>query len=215
MVVWDNMTLMDIAVKGRSQRDSLLKLATGVLVLEDQIRERQDAIREQAVIEMDSEGVPTVSSFRDSDLVERLQEEIVISSGNKEVLQEIINEIETAFASFELQAMSMGNFDEKITEAQSRSETLARKINQLVVRLLHSNPALTLPQLFANEELLAMESERGVAVSAGLAEAQRLIKLKDQLLPLCADGSIIAESVFHPMRAAVSDPAKISQLRSA
>lgn len=209
------MTLIDIAGKGRSQRDSLLKMATAILVLEDQIRERQDAIRDEAVIAMNDEGVPTVSGFRDSDLVERLQEEIVISSGNKEVLQGLIDEIEAAFASFELQAMSMGMLDEKINEAQSRSETLARKINQLVVRLLHSNPALTLPQLFSNEELLSMESVRGVAVTEGLAEAQKLIRLKDQLLPLCADGSIIAEAIFHPQRSMVSDPARISELRSA
>ena len=209
------MTLIDVARKGRSQRDSLLKLPTAILLLEDQIREKQDAIRDEAVIEMDSEGVPTVSGFRDSDLVERLQEEIAVLVNNKEQLQGIIDEVEAAFAAFDLPPMSMVGLDEKINEAQSRSESLARKINQLVVRLLDKNPSLTLPLLFANEELLAMESVRGVAVSEGLAEAQKLIRLKDQLLPLCADGSIIAEAVFHPMRAAVSDPAKISLLRSA
>jgi hypothetical protein len=209
------MTLMQLAGRDRNKRDPLLKLATGILVLADAIAEKQDAIREQAVIEMTDEGVPIVSDFKDDDYVELLQQQIEVLANNREELQAIVDEVEAAFASFGLQAMSMESLDEKINEAQSRSETLARRINRLAVRLLNENPGLTLPQLFANEELLAMESTRGVAVSEGLAEAGRLIELKDKLLPLCSDGSIIAEAVFHPMRSAVSDLARISQLRSA
>ncbi|MHB8118368.1 MAG: hypothetical protein ACYDHX_06555 [Methanothrix sp.] len=89
------------------------------------------------------------------------------------------------------------------------------RINRLAVRLLNANPALTLPQLFANEELLTLESTRGLAVSEGLLESKRLIRLKDQLLPLCRDGYVIAEAVFHPMRSVVTDPARISEMRSA
>lgn len=209
------MTLIDVARKGRSQRDSLLKLATGILVLEDVITEKQDLIREQTIIKMNDSGVPTVSGFIDDDYVEILQQQIEVLANNKEELQAIVSEVEAAFATFELQAMSMESLDEKINEAQSRSETLARRINRLAVRLLNENPALTLPQLFSNEELLAMESTRGIAVSEGLAEAQRLIKLKDSLLSLCSDGGIIADAVFHPQRAMVSDPARLSELRSA
>ena len=206
---------MDIAEKGRSQKDPLLKMPTAILILDSLITEKRDVIREQSNIEIDDNGTPKVLGFQDEALVEKTQQEIAVLGNNKEQLQAIICEVETVFASSGLQAMSMMGLDEKINEAQSRSETLARRINRLAVRLLNENPALTLPLLFANEELLDMESTRGLAVSEGLAEAQRLIRLKDSLLPLCSDGSIIAEYVFHPMRSAVSDPARISQLRSA
>lgn len=209
------MTLIDIARKGRSQRDALLKLATAILTLEESITEKRDVIREQSIIEIDDEGTPKVLGFQDETLVENTQQQIEVLTNNREELQAIVDEVEAAFAAFELPSMSMGMLDEKINEAQSRSEIIARKINRLAVRLLNENPALTLSELFANEELLAMESTRGVAVSEGLAEAQRLIKLKDSLLSLCNDGGIIAEAVFHPMRAAVSDPARISEMRSA
>lgn len=43
---------MDIAGRDRNKRDPLLKIATGVLVLEELIREKQDLNREQAIIEM-------------------------------------------------------------------------------------------------------------------------------------------------------------------
>jgi hypothetical protein len=80
---------------------------------------------------------------------------------------------------------------------------------------LNNNPSLTLVELFADVELQTLEGTRAASIIEGNAEAQRLIKLKDQLLPLCNDGGIIAEAVFHPMRSAVSDPARISELRSA
>jgi hypothetical protein len=209
------MTLIDVARKGRSQRDSLLKLATGVLFLEDLITEKQGVIREQAIIELSDSGAPTVLGFHDEALVEKTQEELEVLNNNKSVLQSIIDECEAAFASFGLQAVSMGVLDEKIGEAQSRSETIARKINRLARKLLSDNPALTLVELFADVELQTLEGTRAAAIIEGNAEAQRLIKLKDSLLPLCADGSIIAEAVFHPQRGAVSDPARIAELRSA
>jgi hypothetical protein len=209
------MTLLDIATKGRSQKDALLKLPTAILVLQDLITEKQDAIREQAIIEMNDEFVPTVTGFRDSDLVERLQEEIAISANNREELQAIVTEIEAAFAAYGLPAMSMESLNLRIDENRDKAVGLARQINRLARKLLSDNPSLTLVELYGDVELQTLEGTRAAAIIQGNSEAQRLIKLKDQLLPLCSDGSIIAESVFHPMRAAVSDPAKISQLRSA
>lgn len=209
------MTLIDIGRKGRSQRDALLKLATGVLVLEDVIAEKQDLIREQAIIEMNDEGVPMVSGFKDSDYVELLQQQIEVLSNNREELQAIVDEVEAAFALCGLPAMSMESLDLRIDEARDKAVTIARQINRLARKLLSDNPDLTLVELFADVELQTLEGTRAAAIIEGNVEAQRLIKLKDQLLPLCSDGSIIAEAIFHPMRAAVSDPAKISELRSA
>jgi uncharacterized protein YqgV (UPF0045/DUF77 family) len=206
---------MDIATKGRSQKDALLKLPTAILSLQDLIAEKQDLIREQAIIAMNDEFVPTVTGFRDSDLVERLQEEIAISANNREELQAIVTEIEAAFAAYGLSPMSMEALNLQIDENRDKAVSIAKQINRLARKLLSDNPSLTLPELYGDTELQTLEGTRAAAIISGNAEAQRLISLKDQLLPLCADGSIIAESVFHPMRSAVSDPAKISQLRSA
>ena len=208
------MTLMSLARKDRGKKDPLLKIAVAIVSLEEQVIEKENIIREQSIISFEG-GVPKVEGFHDESVVERTQEEIAVLTNNKLTLKDIVNEIEGVFAKFGLQAMSMEMLDLKITEAQSRSETLARKINRLVISLLQQNPALTLPQLFADVELQTLEGTRGVAISEGLAEAGRLIKLKDQLLPLCNDGGIIADAVFHPQRAMVSDPARLSELRSA
>lgn len=215
LVQWDNMTLIDLAGKDRNKRDAILKIATGILTLQDIITEKQDAIREQAIIEMNDEFVPTVTGFKDSDLVERLQEEIAISANNREQLQAIVDEIEAAFTSCGLPAMSMETLNLRIDEGRDRATDIARQINRLARKLLQDNPALTLVELYSDVELQALEGTRAAAIIEGNAEAAKLIELKDRLLPLCADGSVIAEAVFHPMRAAVSDPTRISQLRSA
>ena len=206
---------MQLAGRDRNKRDPLLKIATGILTLEDVLREKQDLIKDEAIISMNDEGVPTVSGFRDGDYVELLQQQIEVLTNNREELQAIVDEAEAAFASFGLPSMGMESLDEKINEASDRAVSIARQINKLARKLLHDNPALTLPELFADIELQSLEGTRGVAITEGLAEAGRLIKLKDQLLPLCSDGGIIAEAVFHPQRAMVTDPARISELRSA
>jgi hypothetical protein len=88
-------------------------------------------------------------------------------------------------------------------------------INRIARKLLSENPALTLPELFANEELQELEGKRTVAIILGAKEAQRLIELKDRLIPLCKEGSSIADDVFYPHRKMISDPARISEMRSA
>jgi len=164
---------------------------------------------------MTNEGTPTVSGFRDDDYVELLQQQIEVLTNNRDELQSIITEVEAAFTAFGLQAMSMEALNLQIDEARDRAVSIARKINKLARKLLASNPALTLPELFADIELQTLEGTRGVAIIEGNAQAAKLIGLKDGLLPLCSDGGIIADATFHPQRAMVSDPAKISQLRSA
>lgn len=77
------------------------------------------------------------------------------------------------------------------------------------MRILNENPDFTLPQFFANEELFALEVTRGPAIKEGLAKSKKLILLKDQLLPICANGSVIAAHVSHPYKSMVRDPARI------
>ncbi|MHB8118369.1 MAG: hypothetical protein ACYDHX_06560 [Methanothrix sp.] len=102
-------------------------MPTAILVLEDEITEKRGVIREQSIIERDDERVPKVLGFQDVALVEKTQQEIAVLSNNKEQLQAILDEVDAAFASFDLQAMSLMVLDEKIDEARAIAETIARK----------------------------------------------------------------------------------------
>lgn len=102
----------------RNKRDVLLKMATGILTLQDVITEKQDSIREQAIIEMTDEGTPTVSGFRDDDYVELLQQQIEVLTNNRDELQAIVDESEEAFAKFGLLSMSMESLNLCIDEAR-------------------------------------------------------------------------------------------------
>jgi hypothetical protein len=208
------MTLMTLARRDRGKKDELVKIGTAIIYLEDQICEKESIIREQSVIEM-TDGLPKITHFLDESLVEALQSEIAVLRVNMDTLKGIIDEIEGVFGSFALESCSMEMLDSKIDIVGELPETIARKISRLIISLLEKNPGLTLPMLLSNEEFQSLETQRGLATMEGLAESRRLIKLKDQLASLCRDGAEIAENVFHPQRAIVRDPAKISEMLSA
>lgn len=205
---------MSLARKDRGKKDPLLKIAAAIVSLEEQICEKESVIREQSIISFEN-GVPKVEGFHDESMVEKTQDEIAVLTTNKLTLKDIVNEAEGVFAKFGLQAMSMESLDLKIDENRDKAVSIARAINRLARKLLSDNPALTLPELFADTELQTLEGSRGAAIVQGSTEAAKLIELKDQLLPLCSDGGVIAESVFHPQRSMVTDPARLSELRSA
>ena len=208
------MILMTLARRDRGKRDPLVKICTAIIYLEEQICEKESIIREQSIIEM-TDGLPKITHFHDENLVETIQSEIAVIRNNMGVLQGIVDEIEAVFGSLGLESSSMEQLDARLDAVRAVPEVIAKRINRLVISLLQKNPALTLPVLFANEELQVLETARGAAVVEGNLEAQKLIRLKDQLLPLCKDGTKIAEDVFHPQRAIVRDPAKISEMLAA
>jgi hypothetical protein len=209
------MSLLELASRRRSERDSLLKMGTAILRLDELLREEQDAIREQSIIEMNDAGVPEILGFRDNAKVAQSQQRIAALNDSEAQLEGLINEAEAAFEEFGLPAMSMELLDERIRENQDKAHEIALMINRIARKLLSENPALTLPELFANEELQELEGKRTVAIILGAKEAQRLIELKDRLIPLCKEGSSIADDVFYPHRKMISDPARISEMRSA
>lgn len=208
------MTLTALARRDRSKKDELLKIGTALIYLEEQLCEKESIIKEQSIISI-VEGVPKIEGFHDENLVEQIQLEIAVIRNNMNTLQGIVDEIESIFGSYELESMSMEALDARLDEVRAVPETIAKRINRLIIGLLQKNPALTLPVLFANQELQVLESQRGTAISEGLLEAQKLISLKDSLISLCRDGSVIAEDIFHPQRAIVRDPAKISEMLAA
>ena len=209
------MTLIELAQRRRSERDQILKMGTALLRLNEQIEEEQDAIREQSIIEMNDTGDPEIRGFRDEKLVMRSQLKITTLNDSKAQLEALIDEVETAFKDFELTPMSMEDFDEMIRENQNLAHEFALKINRIARKLLADNPALTMPELFSNEEILELEGKRGVAIIEGQKEAGRLIELKDRLIPLCKEASAIADDVFYPHRKAIRDPVRIAEMRSA
>jgi hypothetical protein len=208
------MSLMSLARRDRGKKDPLIKIGTAIIYLEEAVCEKESIIREQSIISIEG-GVPKIEGFHDEALIETIQSEIAVIRNNMGVLQGIIDEIEAVFVSFNLESTSMELLEARLNAVQAVPETIARRINRLVISLIQKNPGMTLPMLFANEELLVLETQRGAAVTEGLLEAQKLIKLKDSLIPLCRDGGEIAEDVFHPLRALVKDPASVSEMLSA
>ncbi len=210
------MTLMQIVKKRRNERDLLLKVPTALLRLDELITGQQDIIREQSIISMNELGIPEVLGFRDATEVEKAQLQIVSLNNKRAQLEALINEAEAAFEDFGLPAMmSMEDLDERIRENQDIAHEIALRINQLARKLLSEHPALTMPELIANEEIQELEGKRSAAIIQGAKEAQRLIKLKDRLLPLCKEGSSIADDILHPYRKMITDPARLSEMRSA
>jgi len=209
------MSLVELAEKRRSERDQILKMPTAILRLNELIKEEQDAIREQSIIEMDESGAPQILGFKDEKLVLRSQLKISSLNDKKAQLEAIIGEVETGFEDFGLLPMSMEDFDEMIRENQNLAHEFATKINRLARKLLEDNPVLTMPELFSNVELQELEGLRITAITEGQKEAGRLIQLKDRLIPLCKEGSAIADDVFYPHRKAIRDPVRIAELRSA
>jgi hypothetical protein len=209
------MLLIELAQRRRSERDQILKMPTAILRLNEQITEEQDAIREQSIIEMNDTGDPQIRGFKDEKLVMRSQLKITALNDSKAQLEALIDEVETAFKDFGLPPMSMEDFDGMIRENQNLAHEFALKINRIARKLLGDNPALTLPELFSNEEILELEGKRGVAIIEGQKEAGRLIELKDRLIPLCKEASAIADDVFYPHRKAIRDPVRIAEMRSA
>ena len=209
------MSLLEIVERRRSERDPLIKMGTALLRLDELITEEQDAIREQSIIEMDESGVPEILGFRDEKMVERSQQRIAALNESKARLEALIDESEATFENFGLPAMSMESLDEMIRENQDLARKIAVKINRIARKRLADNPALTMAELFADEEILELEGKRAAAIIQGAKEAERLIELKDRLMPLCREGSSIADDTLHPYRKMITDPARISEVRSA
>ena len=209
------MSLLEIVERRRSERDPLIKMGTALLRLDELITEEQDAIREQSIIEMDESGVPEILGFRDEKMVERSQQRIAALNESKARLEALIDESEATFENFGLPAMSMESLDEMIRENQDLARKIAVKINRIARKRLADNPALTMAELFADEEILELEGKRAAAIIQGAKEAERLIKLKDRLIPLSKEGSSIADDILHPYRKMITDPARISEMRSA
>lgn len=209
------MTLMQIVKKRRNERDLLLKVPTALLRLDELIIEQQDIIREQSIISMNELGIPEVLGFRDATEVEKAQLQIASLNDKRAQLEALINEAEAAFEDFGLPAMSMELLDERIRENQDKAHEIALMINRIARKLLGEHPAMTMAELFSNEELQELEGKRSAAIIEGAKEAQRLIELKDRLMPLSKEGSSIADDILHPYRKMITDPARISEMRSA
>lgn len=183
------MTLLQIAEANRhgkeTSQDTVLKVPLAILTLQERIQEKQTDIKELAIFGVSSEtGEPKALGFSDQGEAEKLQAEIAKLTEKKEGLMGILEAIEEIFESYGLPPCSMEQLSNRHTEVINRPTAIAFKINGLVRRLMDEHRGITLPEIWSNPEIMALETERGRLILAGNQEATILIALKDELLGL-------------------------------
>lgn len=168
-----------------TSQDTVLKVPLAILTLQERIQEKQSDIKELAIFGVSSEtGEPQALGFSNSALAEKLQAEIAKLTEKKERLMDILEAIEEIFESYGVTPCSMEQLSNRHTEVVNRPNAIAFKINGLVRRLMDAHRGITLPEVWSNPEIMALEIERGRVTLAGDQEVTILIALKDELLAL-------------------------------
>ena len=108
------MVLIEIAQKRGRMNDSILKIPTAVLELEEVLDDLQSQIKKLTKIEMSDDGSPVVSGFSDEAKVIGLQEQLNETRSQKDELMEIIARIESVFEEHGRPACSMEAIDDSI-----------------------------------------------------------------------------------------------------
>lgn len=183
------MTLLQIAEANRhgkeTSQDTVLKVPLAILTLQERIQEKQNDIKELCIFGVSSEtGEPQALGFSNQGKAEKLQAEIAKLTEKKEGLMGILEAIEEIFESYGLPPCSMEQLSNRHTEVVNRPTAIAFKINGQVRRLMDEHRGITLPEIWSNPEIMALETERGRLILAGNQEATILISLKDELLSL-------------------------------
>jgi len=168
-----------------TSQDGVLKVPLAILTLQERIAEKQSDIKELAIFGVSSEtGEPKALGFSNQGEAEKLQGDIAKLTEEREYLMGILSAIEEIFESYGLTPCSMEQLSNRHTEVINRPTAIAFKINGLLRRLMDNHRGITLPEIWANPEIMALEIERGRLILAGDQEATILIALKDELLGL-------------------------------
>jgi len=200
------MTLLEIAEKNRqgkeTSQDGVLKVPLAILTLQERIEEKQNDIKELCIFGISSEtGEPQALGFSNQGEAEKLQGDIAKLTREKDGLTAILEAIEEIFESYGVIPCSMQKLDEHLSEVLNRPTDIALKINSLVIQLMNNRRGITLPEVWSNPEIMALEVERGKATVAGDQESVILIALKDEIIHLVnpeVDAKVHA--VFRPGR---------------
>jgi hypothetical protein len=212
------MTLLQIAEANRqgkyTSQDTVLKVPLAILVLQERIQEKQNDIKELAIFGVSSEtGEPKALGFSNQALAEKLQGDVAKLTEEREGLMSILEAIEEIFESYGVTPCSMQQLSERHTEVVNRPTAIAFKINGLVRRLMDEHRGITLPEIWSNPEIMALETERGRLILAGNQEATILIAMKDELIAL-VNREVVAmvSSVMRPGREV--NPASVAAMEA-
>jgi hypothetical protein len=183
------MTLMQVAEANRhgkeASQDTVLKVPLAILTLQERIAEKQTDIKELAIFGVSSEtGEPQALGFSNQALAEKLQAQIAKLTEEREGLMGILEATLEIFESYGVAPCSMQQLSERHSEVVNRPTAIAFKINGLVRRLMDEHRGITLPEIWSNPEIMALETERGRLILAGNQEVTILIALKDELIAL-------------------------------
>jgi len=208
------MSLIGIAEKRGRMNDPILKFPGAVLELNQDIDDLQGKIKSLSLIEMNDDGLPVVSGFKDEQTVVNLQNALKATRAQRESLLSIIAEIEKVFAEHKMQpCCSMETIEDRIKEIGQIGRDMQVRINAVVVDLIVRNRAITLPEIWSHPEVRAMEDSRALAIRAGAAELEALQKLKSDLEPHLRDEGGLCDAAFYPQHhRPVMNPAQISEM---
>ena len=200
------MTLLQVAEANRqgkyTSQDTVLKVPLAILTLQERIAEKQSDIKELAIFGVSSEtGEPQALGFSNQAEAEKLQAEIAKLTEKREGLMGILEATLEIFESYGVAPCSMQQLSERLTEVINRPTAIAFKINGLVRRLMDEHRGITLPEIWSNPEIMALETERGRLIISGNQEATILIAMKDELIAL-VNREVVAmvSSVMRPGR---------------
>lgn len=207
------MSLIGIAEKRGRMNDPILKFPGAVLELNQDIIDLQGKIKSLSLIEMNDDGLPVVSGFKDEQTVVNLQNELKATRSRRDELLSIIEGIEKVFEEHKMQPCSMETIDDRIKEIGQIGRDMQVRINAVVVDLIVRNRAITLPEIWSHPEVRAMEDSRSLAIRAGATELESLEKLKVDLEPYLKDKEGLCNDAFYPHRyQPVANPAQISEM---
>jgi len=192
------MSLIGIAEKRGRMNDPILKFPGAVLELNQDIIDLQGKIKSLSLIEMNDDGLPVVSGFKDEQTVVNLQNELKATRSRRDELLSIIEGIEKVFEEHKMQPCSMETIDDRIKEIGQIGRDMQVRINAVVVDLIVRNRAITLPEIWSHPEIRAMEDSRALAIRAGAGELEGLQKLKSALEPLLKDENGLCDSALYP-----------------
>jgi len=207
------MSLIGIAEKRGRMNDPILKFPGAVLELNQDIIDLQGKIKSLSLIEMNDDGLPVVSGFKDEQTVVNLQNELKATRSQRDELLSIIDRIEKVFAEHKMQPCSMETIEDRIKEIAQIGRDMQIRLNAVVVDLIVRNRAITLPEIWSHPEIRAMEDSRALAIRAGAGELESLQKLKSALEPLLRDENGLCDAAFYPHRyQPIANPAQISEM---
>ena len=207
------MSLIGIAEKRGRMNDPILKFPGAVLELNQDIIDLQGKIKSLSLIEMNDDGLPVVSGFKDEQTVVNLQNELKATRSQRDELLSIIDRIEKVFAEHKMQPCSMETIEDRIKEIAQIGRDMQIRLNAVVVDLIVRNRAITLPEIWSHPEIRAMEDSRALAIRAGAGELESLQKLKVALEPHLRDEDGLCDRAFYPHHyQPVMNPERISEM---